>query len=189
MGEKTTYKRGATDFSSQVARMKSSGCDFLVLGTIIRETIGSIAEARKIGWSPTIIGSQATYTDLIHKLGGKGMDGFYAVSTVYFPYLDVEQKDLRFWANKYKTRFGDDPSTYSTGGYATIDFFLRAVQKAGPNLTADSFNKAVESMGEVPADMFGNPPMSFTASKRLGSSLSRLSQIQDGRWKVVSDLR
>ena len=189
MGEKTTYKRGATDFSSQVARMKSSGCDFLVLGTIIRETIGSIAEARKIGWNPTIIGSQATYTDLIHKLGGKGMDGFYAVSTVYFPYLDVEQKDLRFWANKYKTRFGDDPSTYSTGGYATIDFFLRAVQKAGPNLTADSFNKAVESMGEVPADMFGNPPMSFTASKRLGSSLSRLSQIQDGRWKVVSDLR
>jgi branched-chain amino acid transport system substrate-binding protein len=189
MGEKTTYKRGATDFSSQVARMKSSGCDFLVLGTIIRETIGSIAEARKIGWNPTIIGSQATYTDLIHKLGGKGMDGFYAVSTVYFPYLDVEQKDLRFWANKYKTRFGDDPSTYSTGGYATIDFFLRAVQKAGPNLTADSFNRAVESMGEVPADMFGNPPMSFTASKRLGSSLSRLSQIQDGRWKVVSDLR
>jgi branched-chain amino acid transport system substrate-binding protein len=189
MGEKTTYKRGATDFSSQIARLKSSGCDFLVLGTIIRETIGSIAEARKIGWNPTIIGSQATYTDLIHKLGGKGMDGFYAVSTVYFPYLDVEQKDLRFWANKYKTKFGDDPSTYSTGGYATIDFFLRAVQKAGPNLTADSFNKAVVSMGEVQADMFGNPPMSFTDSKRLGSGLSRLSQIQDGRWKVVSDLR
>jgi branched-chain amino acid transport system substrate-binding protein len=188
MGEKTTYKRGATDFSSQIARLKASGCDFLVLGTIIRETIGSIAEARKIGWNPTIIGSQATYTDLIHKLGGKGMDGFYAVSTVYFPYLDVEQKDLRFWANKYKTRFGDDPSTYSTGGYATVDFFLRAVQKAGPNLTADSFNKAVVAMGEVPADMFGNPPMGFTDSKRLGSALSRLSQIQDGRWKVVSDL-
>jgi branched-chain amino acid transport system substrate-binding protein len=188
MGEKTTYKRGATDFSSQIARLKASGCDFLVLGTIIRETIGSIAEARKIGWNPTIIGSQATYTDLIHKLGGKGMDGFYAVSTVYFPYLDVEQKDLRFWANKYKTRFGDDPSTYSTGGYATVDFFLRAVQKAGPNLTADSFNKAVVAMGEAPADMFGNPPMGFTDSKRLGSALSRLSQIQDGRWKVVSDL-
>ncbi|MEX2198243.1 MAG: ABC transporter substrate-binding protein, partial [Burkholderiales bacterium] len=36
--EKTTYKRGATDFSSQVARMKDAGCDFVVLGTIIRET-------------------------------------------------------------------------------------------------------------------------------------------------------
>ena len=41
--EKTSYKRGATDFSSQVARMKAAGCDFVVLGTIIRETIGAIA--------------------------------------------------------------------------------------------------------------------------------------------------
>ena len=189
MGEKTTYKRGATDFSSQVARLKASGCDFLVLGTIIRETIGAIAEARKTGWNPTIIGSQATYTDLIHKLGGKGMDGFYAVSTVFFPYLDVEQKDLRFWANKYKTKFGDDPSTYSTGGYATIDTMAKAMQKAGPNLTADSFNKALIGMGEIPADMFGSPPMRFTETQRLGSTQSRLSQIQNGRWVVVSDLK
>src|ERR1700712_5315655 len=51
--EKTSYKRGATDFSSQVARMKSSGCDFVLMGTIIRETIGTIAEARKTGFAPT----------------------------------------------------------------------------------------------------------------------------------------
>ncbi|MDB5914913.1 MAG: putative transporter, branched-chain amino acid-binding protein [Ramlibacter sp.] len=44
--EKTTYKRGATDFSSQVAKMKSSGCELVVLGTIIRETIGTIGESR-----------------------------------------------------------------------------------------------------------------------------------------------
>ena len=187
MGEKTTYKRGATDFSSQIARLKGSGCDFLVLGTIIRETIGAIGEARKTGWNPTIIGSQATYTDLIHKLGGKGMDGFYAVSTFTQPYLDIEQADLRFWANKYKTRFGDDPSTYSTGGYATMDTVIRAMQKAGPNLTPESFNKAMIDLGEIRADMFGGPPLRFTDTQRLGSTKSRLSQIQDGRWKVVLD--
>src|SRR5207253_3076592 len=37
LAEKTSYKRGATDFSSQVARMKAANCDFVVLGTIIRE--------------------------------------------------------------------------------------------------------------------------------------------------------
>ena len=40
--EKTSYKRGATDFSSQVAKMKEAGCDGVVMGTIIRETIGVI---------------------------------------------------------------------------------------------------------------------------------------------------
>ncbi len=189
LGEKTTYKRGATDFSSQVARLKASNCDFLVMGTIVRETIGTIAEARKTGWNPTFVGSQASYTDLIHKLGGKGMDGYYAVSTNFFPYLDLDNQPLRFWANKYKTKFNDDPSTYATGTYAVMDVFLKAALKAGPNLSTDSFVKAMETMGEVPADMFGTPPLSYTASKRLGSTLSRLSQIQDGRWKVVSDLR
>ena len=65
----------------------------------------------------------------------------------------------------------------------------RAMQKAGPHLTADSFNKALVAMGDLPADMFGSPPMRFTDTQRLGSAQSRLSQIQDGRWKVVSDLR
>ena len=189
LGEKTTYKRGATDFSSQVARLKASNCDFLVMGTIVRETIGTIAEARKTGWNPTFVGSQASYTDLIHKLGGKGMDGYYAVSTNFFPYLDLDNQPLRFWANKYKTKFNDDPSTYATGTYAVMDTFLKAALKAGPNLSTDSFVKAMETMGEVPADMFGTPPLSYSPTKRLGSTLSRLSQIQDGRWKVVSDLR
>jgi len=187
--EKTTYKRGATDFSSQVARLKAAECDFVVLGTIVRETIGSIAEARKIGYSPTFLGSQATYSELIHKLGGKAMDGMYAVMTVGYPYLDEPTQAIRFWATKYKTRFGDDPSTYSAGGYQTVDLLIRAAQKAGPHLTTDSFIKAMETLGTVPPDFLGSPEFSFSPTQRLGSAKSRLSQIQEGRWKVVTGYR
>jgi branched-chain amino acid transport system substrate-binding protein len=88
LAEKTSFKRGATDFSSQVARMKAAGCDMVVLGTIIRETIGTIGEARKTGFNPIFLGSSAAYTELIHKLGGKAMDGLYATMTVQQPYLD-----------------------------------------------------------------------------------------------------
>ena len=35
--------------------------------------------------------------------------------------------------------------------------------------------------------MFGSAQATYTPNKRLGSDLSRLSQIQDGSWKVVSD--
>ena len=38
-----------------------------------------------------------------------------------------------------------------------------------------------------PCDIFGSAPASYSPTKRLGSNVSRLSQIQDGRWKVVSD--
>jgi branched-chain amino acid transport system substrate-binding protein len=184
--EKTSYKRGATDFSSQVARMKAANCELVVLGTIIRETIGTIGESRKSGFNPTFLGTNAAYTDLIHKLGGKAMDGLYATMGTQHPYLDEASQQVRFWANKYKTKFNEDPTVFSVYGYNAIDAFVRAAQKAGPNLTTDSFIKAMDTM-VIPPDIFGSPEATFTATKRLGSDLSRLSQIQDGRWKVVSD--
>jgi len=184
--EKTSYKRGATDFSSQVARMKAANCDVVVLGTIIRETIGTIGESRKTGFNPTFLGSSASYTDLIHKLGGKAMDGLYATMGTQHPYLDEASQPVRFWANKYKTKFNEDPTVFSVYGYNAIDAFIRAAQKAGPNLSTDSFIKAMDTMS-IPADIFGSPEATFSATKRLGSDLSRLSQLQDGRWKVVSD--
>ena len=184
--EKTTYKRGATDFSSQVARMKSAGCELVVLGTIIRETVGTIAESRKTGFNPLFIGSSAAYTDLIHKLGGKAMDGMYATMTVPHPYLDEASKPIAFWANKYKTKFGDDPTVFSVYGYIIVDAFIRGAQKAGPNLTTDSFVKAMDSM-TLPPDIFGGPEGKFTPTQHLSSNRSRLSQIQDGKWKIISD--
>ena len=186
MAEKTTFKRGATDFSSQVARLKASECDFVVLGTLIRETIGTIATARRSGYNPTFIGSSGAYTDLIHKLGGAAMNGLYATMTVQNPYLDEASQPIRFWANKYKTKFNDDPTVFSVYGYMVVDSFIRAAQKAGTNLTTDSFVKAMDSM-VIPPDIFGSPEMRFGPQQRLGSNLSRMSQIQDGRWKVVSD--
>ncbi|WP_416365959.1 ABC transporter substrate-binding protein [Ottowia sp. SB7-C50] len=186
LAEKTSFKRAATDFSSQVARMKSAGCDFVVLGTIIRETIGTIGESRKTGFNPTFLGSSAAYTDLIHKLGGKPMDGLYAMMTVQNPYLDEASQPIRFWANKYKTKFNDDPTVFSVYGYSVIDAFIQAAQKAGPNLTTDSFIKSMDSI-TIPSDIFGGAPQTFTATKRLGSDTSRMSQIQDGKWKVVSE--
>ena len=184
--EKTSFKRGATDFSSQVARMKAAGCDFVVLGTIIRETIGTIAEARKTAFSPTFLGSSAAYTELIHKLGGKPMDGLYATMTVQQPYLDEASQPIRFWANKYKTRFNEDPSVFSVYGYNAVDSFIKAAQKAGPNLSTDSFIKAMDTM-TIPPDIFGSAEQTFTPTKRLGSNATRLSQLQDARWKVTSE--
>ncbi|MBI2769713.1 MAG: ABC transporter substrate-binding protein [Burkholderiales bacterium] len=186
MVEKTTYKRGATDFSSQVARMKAANCDVVVMGTIIRETIGTIAEARKAGFNPLFFGSSALYTDLIHKLGGKGMDGLYGTMTVQHPYLDEASQPIRFWASKYKTKFNEDPTVFSVYGYDIIDAFVRAAQKAGPNLSTESFIKAMDTM-KIPPDMFGSAEATYSPTKRLGSDLSRLSQIVDGKWKVVSD--
>ena len=184
--ERTTYKRGATEFSSQVTKMKESGCDAVVLGTIIRETIGTIGTARRLEWNPVFVGTTASYSEIIHKLGGAAVNGFYSTCTVNNPYADDPNPKIREWFAAYKGKYNEDPTVFSVYGYIIIDSFIQAAQKAGPNLTTDSFIKAMDTMTYEP-DMFGSPQSSYTASKRLGNDKSRLSQIVDGKWKVMSD--
>jgi branched-chain amino acid transport system substrate-binding protein len=186
MAEKVSFKRGATDFSSQVARLKSAGCDMVVMGTIIRETIGTIAEARKNGFNPVFLASFAAYSDLIHKLGGKAVDGFYAVMTSQHPYTDEQDLAIRFWANKYRTKFGEDPTVMSVYGYTMVDMFVKTARKTGPNLSTENFIKAMD-LSTFASDSFGSPKMTYSPTKRLGTESMRMSQIVDGRWKVVSD--
>lgn len=184
--ERTTYKRGSTDFSSQVQKMRASGCDLVVLGTIIRETIGAIATARKLGWGVEFMGSSAAYTDLIHKLGGPAMNGFYATNTVNNPYMDDASSNVRAWAQRYKERTKEDPAVFSVYGYQVINLFAEIAEKAGPKLTTETFVNAIQSFTR-PRDMFGADEMSFTKTKHLGSNRSRLSQIVNGKWTPITD--
>jgi branched-chain amino acid transport system substrate-binding protein len=186
LAEKTSFKRGATDFSSQVAKMKAANCDLVVMGTIIRETIGTIGESRKNGFAPDFLVGSAGYTDLIHKLGGPAMNGLYAMHTIAHPYLDAASKDVAFWAKKYQTKFSEDPTVFSGYGYTIIDQLAIAIAKAGAGLTTDSFIKAMETT-QFPADMFGGKSPTFTPTKRLGSNESRMSQIQNGKWVPVTE--
>jgi branched-chain amino acid transport system substrate-binding protein len=184
--EKTTFKRGATDFSAQVGKMKSSGCDIVVLGTIIRETIGTIATAKKMGWDPIFLGSSAAYTDLIHKLGGKAMDGLYATYQTGVPYMDDPSKNVREWGARYKAKFNEDPGVFSAYAYMAFDLFYRGAEKAGQNLTTESLANAFETTS-FPRDMFGSPEMKFSKTDHLGNRRSRMGQIQSGKWAAITD--
>jgi branched-chain amino acid transport system substrate-binding protein len=73
---------------------------------------------------------------------------------------------------------------FSVYGYTAIDNFITAATAAGPNLTTDAFIKALETV-TFPADIFGSPITKFGPKKRQGSDQARLSQIVDGKWKVL----
>jgi branched-chain amino acid transport system substrate-binding protein len=184
--EVTSYKRGATDFASQVQRMKQADCDVVVMGTIIRETIGTIATARKLGFNPEFIGTTASYFDIIHKLGGPAVNGFYSTCTINYVYADDPSKNVRDWFQRYKEKFKEEPTILSAYGYILVNLFVVAAEKAGPNLSPATLDKAIESLN-VPRDMFGGDAQSFGPKKHLGSNRAKLCQIVNGRWVSQTD--
>lgn len=186
VAEKTSFKRGATDFSEQVSKMKAVECDTVVLGTIIRETIGTIGTARKLGWNPNFLASSAAYIDLLHKLGGRAMDGVYAMHQVAVPYADDSSKYIRDWFAAYKAKFNEEPSLYSAYGYAVMDLFAQTAMKVGAKLTTDSFVSVLEST-TYPRNFLGSPEYQFGPQQHLGNNKSKVGQIQNGRWVAVTN--
>jgi len=57
------------------------------------------------------------------------MDGLYATMTVQNPYTDEQTPSIRFWANKYKTKFNEDPTVFSVYGYMIINTFAIGSQQ------------------------------------------------------------
>jgi branched-chain amino acid transport system substrate-binding protein len=184
--ERTTYKRGATEFSSQVAKLKEAGCDGVVMGTIIRETIGAIATAKKLDYNPVFVGTTASYSEIIHKLGGPAVNGFYSTCTVNNPYADDPNPKVKEWFAAYKGKYNEDPTVFSVYGWEIINMFAIAANAAGKDLNPTTLNKAIEST-KFPADMFGADENTFSATKHLGTDRAMLCRIQDGKWKSVSE--
>jgi branched-chain amino acid transport system substrate-binding protein len=186
--EKTSYKRGATDFSSQMQKIKAANPDLIVLATIVRETIGAMATARQLGYTGDFVGSEAAYQPAVAKAGGKAVEGLYAISTVPTPYRDDpgNTKALNEWMDAYKARFKEDPDLYSVYGTLMIDVFARAADKAGANLTIDALVKAIET-NPYPRTFLGNPELSWSPTKRMGQDQARLAKIENGRWTNVGD--
>ena len=117
--ERASYKRGATDFSAQMARLKAANPDLIVLATVVRETIGAMGEARKLGYAGDFFGSQGSYLPVTPRIGGKAVDGLYNVSEIPAPYRDDpgNSRLLNDWMDGYKARFGSEADLGAVFGW------------------------------------------------------------------------
>lgn len=185
--ETASFKRGATDFSSQMARLKAAGCDLVVLAATVREAVGAVVTARKIGFDPDFLAASPSYHHLVPVLAKGAAEGLYAIAPVDYPYADAPGT-VGAWARRYKARFSEDPSTYAALGYIVTDIFGRAAARAGAELTVDTFNRALES-GAYADAVFGTPECRITSTKRLCSQSVGVAQVRDGRWtRLISRL-
>jgi branched-chain amino acid transport system substrate-binding protein len=182
----TSYQRGASDFSAQIARMKSDGCDVVVLGTVIRETIGAMSEARKLGWNVTFLGATPTNVLEVPALGKDAVEGLYAASDFEIPYEDTARGKVKDWLVNYRKAFGADANTQAMIGYNAVMTFAYYVDKAGKDLTGQKVLDALES-GDKFLDIFNSPPTRFSRTDHLANTVTQVQQIRNGRWVLVKD--
>src|SRR6266542_3416627 len=155
LAETTTHKPTDQDFTAQITKLKSAGCDLVVVGTIVRDSIVPYATARKSG-----------LTDM--------------------PYRDTLSPAAQAWFDRYKDRYKLEPNIGAVYGHVAADLTVVALEKAGKDLTLDSFVKALESIKGY-KDIFNGPEASFGPDKHQGANSSFLAVVKGGRWVRVTD--
>jgi branched-chain amino acid transport system substrate-binding protein len=184
--EQTSYKRGATDFAAQIARLRAADCDFVVLATVVRETIGAFTEARRTGWAVPMLVTASGYTAQVHELGGAAMEGLLGVVLLPHPYPEGGNRALADWIIRYRNKFKTEPNTWDVFAWVGADMFVRALHAAGPQPTPQKVAVALEQL-QTPRNFFGSPPIALSAHDHLALRQVRIAQIRNGRWENVTD--
>ncbi|MFT6557372.1 ABC transporter substrate-binding protein [Sneathiella sp.] len=187
---KTNFKRGSKDFSSQIAKLKSGEVDLVCLGTIIGETIGSMATAKKIGFNPKFVVSSAGYVPENITLAKGLTEGLYGTSQTPIPYYEDVSDTIKVWMDKYKERFNKTAVLQSVAGYELMHTFAIALEGAGKDITAEKVAEAMEQIKDHPS-MFGGAPMSFSKDDHLGPDKRNsaiLSKVVGPKWQKLQNI-
>jgi branched-chain amino acid transport system substrate-binding protein len=185
--ETTTHKPTDQDFTAQITKLKGAGCDLVVMGTIVRDSIVPYSAARKIGWTDVdFLGSAAAYDLFVAAAQGGVTEGLYAMGLTDMPYRDTLSPAAQSWFDRYKERFKADPNIGAVYGYVGADVAALALDRAGPNLTLDSFITGLESIRGY-HDIFNGPEVNYGPDKHQGANSSFLTIVKDGRWMRLTE--
>ncbi len=185
--ENTSHKPTDQDFTAQITKLKGAGCDLVVLGTIVRDSIVPYATARKIGWTDVdFLGAVSSYDLFVAAAQGGVTEGLYAMGLTDMPYRDTLSPKAQDWFDRYKDRFKADPNIGAIYGYNGADATVLGFDRAGPNLTLDWFIAGLESIRNY-HDIFNGPEANYGPDKHQGANSSFLAVVKGGRWVRLTD--
>lgn len=185
--ETATHKPTDQDFTAQITKLKSAGCDLVVMGTIVRDSIVPYAAARKMGWTDVdFLGSAAAYDLFVAAAQGGVTEGLYAMGLTDMPYRDTLGSAAQSWFDRYKERFKAEPNIGAVYGYVAADVAVLGLDRAGPNLTVDSFINGLESIRNY-HDIFNGPEVNYGPDKHQGANSSFLAVVKGGRWTRLTE--
>ena len=174
------WKTGDIDVSSQVAKMKAANVDLIVAGTVVRETVGVMAEVKKLGWTDVkVLTTLPGRSGIVAALGKDAVEGLYGIGGWKLHSADSSDADARKFQAAFKQRFNMDPDENAANAYSYTDWFIKCVMAAGRNLTAESFAKAAQ--GVAHQDFTTYARQSFI-SNHVGPEFASIDLVRGGRW-------
>ena len=124
---------------------------------------------------------------MLAKVPGGVTEGLFAAAGWVDLASRADEAEPAAFIAAYRKSFGEFPGTGALLGYMGARGFTRALEKAGRDLTVDSFVNAMENLDYY--DPLTDNQFSYSAGDHKGADATILSVIEDGRWKEVARLK
>ena len=184
--ETASAKPTDTDFTAQIKKLNNAGCDLVALGTIVRTTILPFMKAKETNWTDIdFVATSASYFTVVAEQPNGVMNDLYCLNSIVFPYYDTANEIEREWWDKFKEIYGKDPNTGALYGYIFADIVIEAINRAGKDLTINSFIEAMETLKNF-EDPLKTGAVTFSETQRQGTNISYFFQVQNERFEVIS---
>ncbi|MFO7265494.1 MAG: ABC transporter substrate-binding protein [Limnochordales bacterium] len=155
-----SYTTGDRDFSSQLTRIRAANPDVLFLPNYYSEVPLQVQQARRLGYTGHILGSDSWAYEELLTLGGNLMEGLF-FSAHYAP--DIATPRAQQFIQAYQARYGSAPDDVAALTYDSFYLLFEAIQKAG-RIDRDAVREALASIvdfegvtGKMTFDGSGDP--------------------------------
>ncbi|HEY7247788.1 MAG TPA: ABC transporter substrate-binding protein [Xanthobacteraceae bacterium] len=187
------YNQGDQDFSAQLLRIKSADPDGLLIYAFAQEAGIIVRQAKELGINAKLFGGGGTSTPLLQRGAGQAAVGF--VSDLVVPEIaDSSQSPaVVAYRDKLKANFYPDgfppgrPSEYDLAGYAAGKVTEAALEKAGKDVSRESFVDALEGIKNFETGM--TFPISYSKDNHEGTTQVEIIRVRpDLKWESISKI-
>ncbi|GIX14435.1 MAG: hypothetical protein KatS3mg118_2394 [Paracoccaceae bacterium] len=183
----TTHKPDEKDFAGALGKLREAGCDTVGLALGVSQVITAIVTANKMGLSDMkfLLSSAGFHTVVAKALAQNGvMGGVYAGAG----WQDLESRldvpEVAAWVKSYTEATGEQfPGTGALLGISAAKILVAALEKAGRDLTHESFIAAMESL-DFDDPIAGNH-VKMGPGDHVAAEEIFVSKVENGSWKLV----
>lgn len=123
---------GSDDYSPAITKLNDAGADVVICVGMYNLVAPVAKQYKQINPDIRVVGFSNAYSQQLIELGGKAVEG------VCFPVIffsESNDPNVKSYVERYKGKFGDEPSALTSQAYDSVGMLLTAIEKAG---TTDS---------------------------------------------------
>jgi branched-chain amino acid transport system substrate-binding protein len=182
----TTHKPDDADFVGSLQKLQAEGCEIVTLALGVRQVITVSGTAKKLGMNDLVLlNASAGFHTVMAKVPGGVTEGLYAAAGWADLLSRMDKPEVQKFFMEYTTLTGEKlPGTGALLGYSAAVTLVKALEGAGQDLTAASFQKGMESLNYD--DVISGNTVDYSADDHQGADEVIISVIENGDWKEIA---